>query len=136
MTPKAEKKLRRRPGFDIADRHQSCMVDRGFMPAPKDATKLSVFFRFFRVFPLTSSMRNSVQRYSSDFQGLAVSCKNQENGAGMELSLHGLRKEGARQKGAVTRGRAPRAHGQDGVKTVGSVRQKGASQKGAATMRP
>ena len=28
-------------------------VDRGCTPAPKDAMKLAVFFRFFRVFPLT-----------------------------------------------------------------------------------
>ena len=32
---------------------KSCTVDRGCTPAPKDATKLAVFFRFFRVFPLT-----------------------------------------------------------------------------------
>ena len=31
---------------------KSCTVDRGCTPAPKDATKLAVFFRFFRVFPL------------------------------------------------------------------------------------
>ena len=32
---------------------KSCTVDRGCTPAPKDTTKLAVFFRFFRVFPLT-----------------------------------------------------------------------------------
>ena len=32
---------------------ESCTVDRGCTPAPKDATKLAVFFRFFRDFPLT-----------------------------------------------------------------------------------
>ena len=29
---------------------KSCAVDRGSVPAPKDATKLAVFFRIFRVF--------------------------------------------------------------------------------------
>ena len=32
---------------------KSCTVDRGCTPAPKDTTTLVVFFRFFRVFPLT-----------------------------------------------------------------------------------
>ena len=32
---------------------KSCTVNRGCTPAPKDAMKLAVFFRFFRVFPLT-----------------------------------------------------------------------------------
>ena len=49
---------------------KSCTVDRGCTPPPKDATKLAVFFRFFRVFPLTFQWKNSVQKWSSDFQGL------------------------------------------------------------------
>ena len=54
MTPQSrEKKLRTWPFFDIADGHESCTVDHGCTPAPKDATKLAVFLRFFRVFPLT-----------------------------------------------------------------------------------
>ena len=32
---------------------KSCTVNRGCTPAPKDTTKLAVFFFFFRVFPLT-----------------------------------------------------------------------------------
>ena len=74
MTPKAEKKkLRKRRFFDTADRHEKlyvCTVNRGCTPAPKDATKLAVFFRFFRVFPLTFQQKNSVTRWSSDFHGL------------------------------------------------------------------
>ena len=52
--PKAEKKTAKTAGFSTPlTGMKSCMVDRGCTPAPKDATKLSVFFRFFRVFPLT-----------------------------------------------------------------------------------
>ena len=49
---------------------KSCRVDHGCTPAPKDATKLAVFFRFFRGLSLDISMKNSVQGWSSDFQGL------------------------------------------------------------------
>ena len=51
--PKPRKK-RRNGGFSTPlTCMKSCTVDRGCTPAPKDATKLAVFFRFFRVFPLT-----------------------------------------------------------------------------------
>ena len=49
--PKAEKKLRKRPFSTPLTGMKSCTVDCGCTPAPKDATKLAVFFRFFRVFP-------------------------------------------------------------------------------------
>ena len=53
MTPKAEKNLQN-GGFSTPLKGmKSCTVDRGCTPAPKDATKLAVIFRFFRVFPLT-----------------------------------------------------------------------------------
>ena len=48
---------------------KSCTVDRGCTPAPKDTTKLAVFFRFFMSLSFDISMKNSVQRWSSDFQG-------------------------------------------------------------------
>ena len=47
----------------------------------------------------------------------------------------GLQQESAIQEGAATWGRTSRARGEEGAKAVGSVRQKGASKKGAATMR-
>ena len=49
---------------------KSCTVDRSCMPAPKGATKLAVFFRFFSSRSFNISIKNSVQRWSSDFQGL------------------------------------------------------------------
>ena len=49
---------------------KSCTVDRGCTPAPKDATKPAVFFRFFSRLSFDISIKNSVQRWSSDFQGL------------------------------------------------------------------
>ena len=46
--PKAEKKKRRNGGFSTPlTCMKSCTVDRGCTPAPKDARKLVVFFRFF-----------------------------------------------------------------------------------------
>ena len=48
---------------------KNCTIDSGCTPAPRDATKLSVFFRFFESF-LWHFNKNSVQRWSSDFQGL------------------------------------------------------------------
>ena len=65
---------------------KSCTVDGGCTPAPKDATKLAVFFRFFRVFPSTFNKR---QRAEVIFRlSRPVSCKNQENGSGKQWSLH------------------------------------------------
>ena len=49
---------------------KSCTVDRGCTPAPKDTTKLAVFFRFFSSRSFYISIKNSVQRWSSDFQAL------------------------------------------------------------------
>ena len=50
---------------------KSCTVDRGCTPAPKDATKLSVFFRFFRVFPLIfqwkTACRGHLQTFKASF---------------------------------------------------------------------
>ena len=53
MTPQSREKKLRNGDFSTpgtADRHEK-LYDRS-LPAPKDATKLSAFFRFFRVFPL------------------------------------------------------------------------------------
>ena len=69
MTPQSREKTARNGLYSTSlTGMKSCTVDRGCMPAPKDAMKLAMFFRFFRVFPLT--FQNSVQRWSSDFQGL------------------------------------------------------------------
>ena len=50
---------------------KSCTVDRGCTPAPKDATKLAVFFRFFRDFPLTfqykTACRGDLQTFKACF---------------------------------------------------------------------
>ena len=52
--PKAEEKNCENGGFSTPlTGMKSSTVDRGCTPAPKDATKLPVFFRFFRVFPFT-----------------------------------------------------------------------------------
>ena len=59
---------------------KSCTVDRGCTPAPKDATKQAVFFRFFRVFPLTLIF-NKKQCVEVIFRlSRRVSRKYQENG--------------------------------------------------------
>ena len=60
--PKA-RKLRKRPFFDIADRHESCTVDRGSTPAPKDATKLAGgVLSLFSSLSFDISIKYSVQR--------------------------------------------------------------------------
>ena len=73
MMPKAKKKCENGRFWTSLTGMKSYMVDRGWTPAPKDATKLAVFFRFF--FSLSfdnfdNSVKNSVQRWSSHFQGL------------------------------------------------------------------
>ena len=52
-TPKPRKKLRNSRISTSLTCMKSCTVGRCSTPAPKDATKLAMFFRFFRVFPLT-----------------------------------------------------------------------------------
>ena len=52
---------------------KSCTVDRGCTPAPKDAKKLAVFFWSFSRLSFDINFfwrKNSLQRWSSDFQGL------------------------------------------------------------------
>ena len=71
--PKAEKNLWRRRFFNIADRHESCTVDRGCTSVPNayDATKLAVFFRYFWVFSLTfqwkTACRGDLQTFKAWF---------------------------------------------------------------------
>ena len=61
------------------------VVERGYTPAPKDATKPAVFFRFFSFFWLF----NIKQREEVIFRlSRPVSCKNQENGSGKQWYLH------------------------------------------------
>ena len=65
---------------------KSCTVDRGCTPAPKDATKLAVFFRIFRDFLWHF---NKKQRAEVIFRlSRPVSCKNQENDSRKQWSLH------------------------------------------------
>ena len=65
---------------------KSCTVDRGCTPAPKDATKLAVFFRFFESFLWHF---NKKQHAEVIFRlSRPVLCKNQENGSGKQWSLH------------------------------------------------
>ena len=69
---------------------KSCTVDCGCTPAPKDNTKLAVFFwcsfAFFESFFLHF---NKKQRAEVIFRlSRPVSCKNQENGSGKQWSLH------------------------------------------------
>ena len=70
----------------------SCTVDRSCTRAPKDATKLALFFRFLCL-SFVISMKKSVQRWSSGLQGL-FHVKNQENCAGKLWSLHAPLKNG------------------------------------------
>ena len=65
---------------------KSCTVDRGCTPAPKDATKQAVFFRFFESFLWHF---NKKQRAEVGLQlSRPVSWKNQENGSWKHWSLH------------------------------------------------
>ena len=71
MTPQSLGKKRETAFFSTPlTGMKSCTVDRGCTPAPKDATKLAVLFRFFWSLSFDSSIKKSVQRWSSDFQDL------------------------------------------------------------------
>ena len=73
MTPKAEKNCENGSFSTPLTGIKSCTVDRGCTPAPKDATKLAVFFRFFRDFPWHF---NKKQRAEVIFRlSRPVSCK-------------------------------------------------------------
>ena len=72
MTPKAEKKNCEDGRFSTSlTGMKSCTVDRGCTPPPKDAMNLAVFFRFFRVFPLTfrwkTACRGDLQTFKACF---------------------------------------------------------------------
>ena len=66
--PKAEKKLRNGGFSTPLTGMKSCTVDFDCTPAPKDATKLAVFFRFFRVFPLTFQKKKKKTACRGDLQ--------------------------------------------------------------------
>ena len=60
MTPRSREKTAKTAVFATSlTGMKSCTVDRGCTPAPKDATKLAVFFRFFRVFPSTFQLKTA-----------------------------------------------------------------------------
>ena len=70
MTPKAEKKLRRRPFFDIAHRHEK-LYSLSWLYASAHGRHETGGVRWdFSSLSFDISMKNSTQRRSSDFQGL------------------------------------------------------------------
>ena len=62
QTSKPKKNCKDGRFSNIADRHEKLYGRRGCAPAPKDATKLAVSFRFFRIFPLTFSIKKTACR--------------------------------------------------------------------------
>ena len=72
MTPQSRGKTAKTAVFSTSlTGMASCTVDRDCTPAPKDATKLAVFFRFFRVFPLIfqwkTACRSDLQTFKACF---------------------------------------------------------------------
>ena len=107
--PKAEKKLRKRPFFDTADKHEKLYGRSRLYASAQWRHETGGILSHFSSLSFDISIKNSAQRWSSDFQGLfrvkirkmaqgsndlstlpltPVSCKNQENGAGKQWSLH------------------------------------------------
>ena len=84
---KPEKKLRRRPFFDIAYKYEQ-LYDRSLLYASAQGRQENWRCSFaFLWLSFVISMKNSVQRWSSDLQGL-FRVKNQENCAWKLCSLH------------------------------------------------
>ena len=69
-TPKAEEKLRRRPFFDIADRHDKLYGRSRLYASAQGRHETSGVLSLFSSLSFDISMKNSVQRWSSDIQGL------------------------------------------------------------------
>ena len=70
MTPKAEKKLRKRPFFDTADRHERLYGRSRLYASAQGRHETSGVLSLFSRLSLDFSIKNSVQMSSSDFQGL------------------------------------------------------------------
>ena len=70
MTPKAEKKLRKRPFFDTADRHEKLYGRSRLYASAQGRHKTGGVLLLFSRLSFDISIKTSVQRWSSDFQGL------------------------------------------------------------------
>ena len=68
--PKAEEKLRRRPFFDIADRHDKLYGRSRLYASAQGRHETGGVLSLFSSLSFDISMKNSVERWSSDIQGL------------------------------------------------------------------
>ena len=68
--PKAEKKLRKRRFFDTADRHEKLYGRSRLYASAQGRHETGGVLSLFSRFSFDISIKNSVQRWSSDFQGL------------------------------------------------------------------
>ena len=68
--PKAEEKLRRQPFFDIADRHDKLYGRSRLYASAQGRHKTGGVLSLFSSLSFDISMKNSVERWSSDIQGL------------------------------------------------------------------
>ena len=68
--PKAEKKLRKRLFFDIADRHEKLYGRSRLYTTAQGRHETGGVLLLFSSLSFDISMKNSVQKWSSDFQGL------------------------------------------------------------------
>ena len=67
---KAEKELRRRPFFDITDRHEKLYGRSRLYSSAEGRQETGSVLSLFSSLSFDVSMKNSMQRWSSDFQGL------------------------------------------------------------------
>ena len=68
--PKAEKKLRRWPFFDIADRHEKLYGRSRLYASAQGRHETGCVLSHLSSLSFDISLKNSVQRWSSDFQGM------------------------------------------------------------------
>ena len=68
--PEAEKKLRKRPFFDTADRHEKLYGRSRLYASAQWRHKTGGILSLFSSLSFDISIKNSAQRWSSDFQGL------------------------------------------------------------------
>ena len=70
MTPKSEKKLRKRSFFDSADRHEKLYGRSRLYASAQGRHGTGGVLSLFSSLSFDISIKNSMQRWSSDFQGL------------------------------------------------------------------
>ena len=68
--PKSEKKLRKRPFFDSADRHEKLYGRSRLYASAQGRHETGGVLSLFSSLSFDISIKNSMQRWSSDFQGL------------------------------------------------------------------